>query len=140
MHCDWRRSFITTSENPYYDSFIKWQFRTLYKRGKLIRGKRPTICTPDDMQACADHDRQTGEGVKPQEYTLIKMEVKSFASDSITSMIQPQQGEKVKRERKGLFNIIYLFLDLPSSSNVKTGNNVWTNKLLCPTFWSLSRV
>ncbi|KAH8742137.1 leucyl-tRNA synthetase [Cryptosporidium ryanae] len=26
---DWRRSFITTDINPYYDSFIKWQFRTL---------------------------------------------------------------------------------------------------------------
>ena len=21
---DWRRSFITTSKNPYYDSFIQW--------------------------------------------------------------------------------------------------------------------
>jgi len=50
LHCDWRRSFITTSVNPYYDSFVKWQFRTLYARGKLIRGKRPTICTPDDGQ------------------------------------------------------------------------------------------
>ena len=27
------------------------------------------------MQPCADHDRASGEGVLPQEYTLIKMEV-----------------------------------------------------------------
>ena len=73
--CDWRRSFITTDANPYYDAFIKWQFRTLYKRGKVIRGKRPTICTPDDGQACADHDRAKGEGVQYTEYTLIKMKV-----------------------------------------------------------------
>lgn len=26
---DWRRSFITTDINPYYDAFVKWQFRTL---------------------------------------------------------------------------------------------------------------
>lgn len=26
---DWRRSFVTTSVNPYYDSFIRWQFNTL---------------------------------------------------------------------------------------------------------------
>lgn len=26
---DWRRSFITTEINPYYDAFVKWQFRTL---------------------------------------------------------------------------------------------------------------
>ena len=25
------RSFITTDLNPYYDSFIQWQFWTLYK-------------------------------------------------------------------------------------------------------------
>merc|ERR1712038_2127503 len=29
---DWRRSFITTSENPYYDAFIRRHFNTLQKR------------------------------------------------------------------------------------------------------------
>lgn len=24
LHTDWRRSFITTSKNPYYDKFIRW--------------------------------------------------------------------------------------------------------------------
>jgi leucyl-tRNA synthetase len=24
VNADWRRSFITTSANPYYDSFIRW--------------------------------------------------------------------------------------------------------------------
>jgi leucyl-tRNA synthetase len=28
-HIDWRRSFITTDINPYYDSFIRWQFNQL---------------------------------------------------------------------------------------------------------------
>jgi leucyl-tRNA synthetase len=28
---DWRRSFITTDVNPYYDSFVQWQFRILEK-------------------------------------------------------------------------------------------------------------
>ena len=27
-HIDWRRSFITTDANPFYDSFIRWQFST----------------------------------------------------------------------------------------------------------------
>jgi leucyl-tRNA synthetase len=26
---DWRRSFITTSTNPFYDAFIRWQFNHL---------------------------------------------------------------------------------------------------------------
>lgn len=29
---DWRRSFVTTSVNPFYDSFIRWQFNTLKAR------------------------------------------------------------------------------------------------------------
>jgi len=29
--------------------------------------------SPKDNQPCMDHDRSSGEGVGPQEYTLIKM-------------------------------------------------------------------
>ena len=72
---DWRRSFVTTSFNPYYDNFISWQFRHLKEKGYLKFGKRPTIYSPLDGQACADHDRRSGEGVNPQEYTLIKLEI-----------------------------------------------------------------
>uniref|UniRef100_A0A8C9U7P3 Leucine--tRNA ligase, cytoplasmic n=1 Tax=Scleropages formosus TaxID=113540 RepID=A0A8C9U7P3_SCLFO len=72
---DWRRSFITTDVNPFYDSFVKWQFVTLKERKKIKFGKRYTIYSPKDGQPCMDHDRQTGEGVGPQEYTLIKMKI-----------------------------------------------------------------
>jgi leucyl-tRNA synthetase len=75
MSVDWRRSFITTDVNPFYDSFIRWQFRNLKEQGKIKYGKRPTVFSPRDGQACADHDRASGEGVCPQEYTLIKMQV-----------------------------------------------------------------
>ena len=112
---DWRRSFITTDLNPYYDSFVQWQFTTLKKLGKVVKDKRFAVYSPLDGQPCADHDRwvlfspsapnhrfhfhppiylfishlpfllflifisylscrATGEGVGPQEYTLIKME------------------------------------------------------------------
>jgi len=78
---DWRRAFITTDKNPYYDSFIQWQFNTLHKNGYLFFGNRPSIYSPIDEQQCADHDRASGEGVNPQEYTLIKIEVaKPFPS------------------------------------------------------------
>ena len=76
IHTDWRRSFITTSANPFYDSYIRWQFRRL-KAGKYLDfGERPTVFSILDKQACADHDRSSGEGVTPQEYTLIKIRVK----------------------------------------------------------------
>ena len=73
---DWRRSFITTSTNRYYDAFIRWQFRKLRQGKKIAFGKRPTVFSVTDGQACADHDRSEGEGVGPQEYTLIKIEVR----------------------------------------------------------------
>jgi len=72
---DFRRSFITTSVNPYYDSFVRWQFGKLKKGEKIGFGKRPTIYSEIDGQACMDHDRAEGEGVGPQEYTAIKIEL-----------------------------------------------------------------
>ncbi|RCV18799.1 hypothetical protein SETIT_3G332400v2 [Setaria italica] len=75
LGCDWRRSFVTTDMNPYYDAFVKWQMRKLKKLGKVVKDMRYTIYSPLDGQPCADHDRAIGEGVQPQEYVLIKMKV-----------------------------------------------------------------
>ena len=59
---DWRRSFITTDANPYYDSFVRWQLNTLKKQGKVVKDKRFAVYSPKDAQPCADHDRASGEG------------------------------------------------------------------------------
>ncbi|XP_036222723.2 leucine--tRNA ligase, cytoplasmic [Bactrocera oleae] len=75
IHVDFRRTFITTDANPFFDSFVRWQFLHLKNRGKIMYGKRYTIYSPKDGQPCMDHDRSSGEGVGPQEYTLIKMRV-----------------------------------------------------------------
>uniref|UniRef100_A0A0R3S1Y6 leucine--tRNA ligase n=1 Tax=Elaeophora elaphi TaxID=1147741 RepID=A0A0R3S1Y6_9BILA len=75
LKIDWRRTFITTDRNPYYDSFVCWQFRKLREAKKIDFGKRYTIYSPSDGQPCMDHDRLTGEGVGPQEYTLIKLKI-----------------------------------------------------------------
>ena len=73
---DWRRSFITTDYNPYYDSFVRWQFHKLRAHGDFIAfGKRPSIFSEADGQPCMDHDRDKGEGVCPQEYTALKIKV-----------------------------------------------------------------
>jgi leucyl-tRNA synthetase len=88
---DWRRSFITTDVNPYYDSFIRWHFLTLKDRGKIKFGKRHTIYSLLDGQPCMDHDRRTGEGVGPQEYTLIKMK----AMEPFPPVLQPLTGRPV---------------------------------------------
>lgn len=75
MSVDWRRSFITTDVNPYYDSFVRWQFNLLKKLNKVKFGERNTIYSVLDGQACMDHDRASGEGVGVQEYTGIKLQV-----------------------------------------------------------------
>lgn len=72
---DWRRTFITTEINPYYDAFIRWQFNVLREKGKVKFGKRNNVYSIVDGQVCADHDRSEGEGVGPQEYVLIKLKV-----------------------------------------------------------------
>uniref|UniRef100_A0A7G3ARE6 leucine--tRNA ligase n=1 Tax=Lutzomyia longipalpis TaxID=7200 RepID=A0A7G3ARE6_LUTLO len=77
VHVDWRRTFITTDANPFFDSFVRWQYNHLKARGKIMFGKRNTIYSPKDGQPCMDHDRASGEGVGPQEYTLIKMKVET---------------------------------------------------------------
>ncbi|KAK6051627.1 hypothetical protein COOONC_10866 [Cooperia oncophora] len=75
LKVDWRRSFITTDVNPYYDSFVQWQFRKLRAANKIDFGKRYTIYSPKDGQPCMDHDRSSGEGVGPQEYTLVQLKI-----------------------------------------------------------------
>ncbi|KAJ1870007.1 cytosolic leucyl tRNA synthetase [Coemansia sp. RSA 990] len=72
---DWRRSFITTDYNPYFDSFAQWQFNRLRSLGKIKFGERYTIWSSKDGQPCMDHDRQSGEDVVPIEYTCVKFKV-----------------------------------------------------------------
>jgi len=76
---DWRRQFVTTEANPYYDNFVAWQMRKLLELKKIIFAKRYTVYSPKDGQACLDHDRQSGEGINTQEYTALKMKVKEWA-------------------------------------------------------------
>ncbi|RMX64546.1 hypothetical protein KXD40_001065 [Peronospora effusa] len=75
MNIDWRRSFITTDINPFYDAFVTWQLNKLNENGRIVRGKRPNVYSILDGQSCADHDRASGEGVGPQEYMLAKLRV-----------------------------------------------------------------
>ncbi|KAH6649333.1 hypothetical protein F5144DRAFT_3189 [Chaetomium tenue] len=77
---DWRRSFITTDINPYYDSFVRWQMRKLRDLGKIRFGKRYTVYSPKDGQPCLDHDRASGEGVLVQEYIALKCKVMDWSA------------------------------------------------------------
>ncbi|ELQ73997.1 Leucyl-tRNA synthetase [Trachipleistophora hominis] len=67
-YVNWNHSFITTDLNPYYDSFVKWQFHRL--KNYISYGKKETIYCTATNQPCLDHDRRTGEGVIPIQVKL----------------------------------------------------------------------
>jgi leucyl-tRNA synthetase len=67
---DWRREFTTVM--PTYQKFIEWQYKNLREKGYVTRGTHPVVWCPKDRSPTGDHDRQVGEGVTPEEYTLIK--------------------------------------------------------------------
>lgn len=87
---DFRRSFITTAVNPYYDTFIRWQFNVLRAQQKIAFGNRPCIFSPIDNQACADHDRAEGEGVGITDYTLIKMRLQQPYPAALSKLLGSQ--------------------------------------------------
>jgi leucyl-tRNA synthetase len=67
---DWRREFTTIM--PAYQKFIEWQYMHLKNEGYVTRGTHPVVWCPKDNSPTGDHDRQIGEGVTPEKYTLIK--------------------------------------------------------------------
>jgi leucyl-tRNA synthetase len=67
---DWRREFTTIM--PTFEKFIEWQYKNLKEQGYVTRGTHPVVWCPKDQSPTGDHDRQVGEGVTPEEYTLIK--------------------------------------------------------------------
>ncbi|XP_015775131.1 PREDICTED: leucine--tRNA ligase, cytoplasmic-like isoform X2 [Acropora digitifera] len=75
LKVDWRRTFVTSDVNQFYDSFVRWHFWTLKDGGKVKFGKKFTIFSPKDGQPCMAHERESGEDVAPQEYTGIKMKI-----------------------------------------------------------------
>lgn len=96
---DWRRQFVTTDANPYYDAFVRWQMNRLHEANKILYGKRYTIYSPKDGQPCMDHDRTKGEGVGPTEYTALKLKVKEWA---------PKAQEAIGSQIPGDVNVYFV--------------------------------
>ena len=72
---DWRREFYTTDLHPYYSKFIQWQYITLRKLGYVTMGRHPVVWCPTCKSPTGDHDRLIGEGVSPEEYTLVYFKI-----------------------------------------------------------------
>jgi len=70
---DWRREFNTVM--PTYQKLIEWQYENLRALGYVTKGTHPVVWCPKCQSPTGDHDRQVGEGVTPEEYTLIKFKL-----------------------------------------------------------------
>jgi leucyl-tRNA synthetase len=67
---DWRREFQTTA--PTFSKFVEWQYERLREKGYVTKGTHPVVYCPHCDSPTGDADRQEGEGIAPEEYTLMK--------------------------------------------------------------------
>ena len=87
---DWRRSFITTELNPYYDAFVRWQFTKLHEQGLVVKGRHPVIWCPRDNSPVGDHARLSGVGETPQELTLLKFRLEGSDEIIVAATLRPE--------------------------------------------------
>jgi leucyl-tRNA synthetase len=115
MSIDWRRSFYTTSMNPHYDKFIRWQFRKLKEKNLVIKGKFPVVWDPVQNCAVGDHDRTEGEGEVPQEFCLFKFEL-SDGRKLVSATLRPDT----------VFGITNVYVNPKETyKEVKVGSEKW---------------
>ena len=96
INIDFRRSFITTEKQKYYDKFIEWHMNKLKEHNFIHFGKRNAVFSMSEDQPCADHDRSCGEGLGPQEFVLIKMQL-------LDGERVPEKVKKLLSENKKIF-------------------------------------
>ncbi|UCE28647.1 MAG: leucine--tRNA ligase [Candidatus Bathyarchaeota archaeon] len=79
---DWRREFHTMA--PTFSKFIEWQYNRLRRMGYVAKGTHPVVWCPHCESPTGDHDRQEGEGVSPEEYTLIMFKIEDACLPAAT--------------------------------------------------------
>ncbi|GAY25686.1 leucine--tRNA ligase [Desulfurococcaceae archaeon AG1] len=66
---DWRREFTTI--DPYFSSFIRWQFELLREKGFVTRGTYPVGWCPKHGMPVGGHDTKDDKDPEIGEFTLI---------------------------------------------------------------------
>ncbi|MEM0288032.1 MAG: leucine--tRNA ligase [Nitrososphaerota archaeon] len=90
LSIDWRREFHTTSYEPLFSKFVEWQYRKLRELGYVIQGTHPVVWCPKDKSPTQDHDRLEGEGVSPEEYTLVKFRLEDDNAFLVAATFRPE--------------------------------------------------
>ena len=86
---DWRRTFNTTE--PLYNRFIEWQFKKLYDKGVIKKGKYPIAYSIEDDSAVGEDDIEEGDTDKVSiiEHTTIKFKL-STNTYLIAATLRPE--------------------------------------------------
>ncbi len=87
---DWRPTFTTMDIE--YQQFIHWQFRKLYQKGALVKGKYPILYSPVDKNAVGEDDIKEGDTdkVQIQEFILIKFPFEKPHCFIVASTLRPE--------------------------------------------------
>lgn len=113
---DWRRRFNTTE--PMYNKFIEWQFKKLYDKGVIKKGKYPITYSCEE--GCAVGEDDIGEGdtdkVSIIEYTTLKFKLCDDDAYLVAATLRPET----------IFGITNLWIN-PGATyvKVKVGDEYW---------------
>ena len=113
---DWRRKFNTTE--PMYNKFIEWQFKKLYDKGVIKKGKYPITYSIDDKSAVGEDDIEDGDITKVTtiEHTTIKFKLSDMDSYLVAATLRPET----------IFGVTNLWIN-PAARyvKVKVGGEFW---------------
>jgi len=86
---DWRRKFNTTE--PMYNRFVEWQFKKLYDKGVIKKGKYPITYSIEDGSPVGEDDIEGGDTDKVSiiEHTTIKFKLRD-GSFLVASTLRPE--------------------------------------------------
>ena len=113
---DWRRKFNTTE--PMYNRFIEWQFKKLYDKGVIKKGRYPITYSVEEGCAVGEDDIEEGDINKVSiiEHTTIKFKLGDRDAYLIAATLRPET----------IFGVTNLWVN-PAATyvKVKVGNEFW---------------
>ncbi|MBP1449119.1 MAG: leucine--tRNA ligase [Thermoproteus sp.] len=82
LSIDWTREFTTI--DPEYQQFIRWQFKKLYDKGYVVRGRHPVGWCPKHGMPVGAHDTKDDKEPEIDRWTLIYFESRGLIFPAAT--------------------------------------------------------
>ncbi|MCD6484843.1 MAG: leucine--tRNA ligase [Candidatus Odinarchaeota archaeon] len=85
---DWRRRF--TTGDPEYNQFVTWQFKKLYEKGLIKKGKYPVLYCPNHKSAVGEDDIKSGDVLKPDVAEFYGIKFKFDGKYLVAATLRPE--------------------------------------------------